>query len=170
MPYRIDISSPPADAFEQLVQLGALDIETTPQGIAAIIPDGVTLDDAKCALGVESVAISPAVSRDSGSVWQLSPRAIRIGSVSIVPEAMALPGALRLTESTIFGTGHHPTTGLCIEAIEEALTINIPDSILDVGTGSGDLGGAGWQLRRGASRDGPPGHRSRCAYRSDVRS
>ena len=112
MPYRIDISSPPADAFEQLVQLGALDIETTPQGIAAIIPDGVTLDDAKCALGVESVAISPAVSRDSGSVWQLSPRAIRIGSVSIVPEAMALPGALRLIESTIFGTGHHPTTGM----------------------------------------------------------
>lgn len=27
MPYRIDIASPPDDALEQLVQLGALDIE-----------------------------------------------------------------------------------------------------------------------------------------------
>src|SRR5262249_34525875 len=74
------------------------------------------------------------------SVWLLSPHAVRIGNVVIAPaEVAAPPGALRLTDSAAFGTGHHPTTALCIEAIEEAMTIAVPDSILDVGTGSGIL-------------------------------
>jgi ribosomal protein L11 methyltransferase len=140
MPYRIDISFPPDDALDQLVQLGALDIEPVSDGLAAIIPDGVTPDAVAGALGVASVTVSPAVARDNGSVWLLSPRAVRIGSVLIaLPELAAPPGALRLTDSTAFGTGHHPTTALCIEAIEEALTIAVPDSVLDVGTGSGVL-------------------------------
>lgn len=140
MPYRIDISSPPHDALDQLVGLGALDVEPVGDGLAAIIPDGVTPDAVAGALGVASVTVSPALARDNGSVWLLSPRAVRIGSVLIAsPEAAAPPGALRLTDSTAFGTGHHPTTALCIEAIEEALTIAVPGSVLDVGTGSGVL-------------------------------
>ena len=43
MPYRIDISSPPDDVLDdvlqQLVQVGALDIEEVGRGLAAIIPD-----------------------------------------------------------------------------------------------------------------------------------
>jgi ribosomal protein L11 methylase PrmA len=130
VPYRIDISSPPHDALDRLVQLGALDIEPTRDGLAAIIPDGVTPDVVARALGTASVNVSPAIARDSGSVWLLSPRVIRIGHP---------PHELQLTESTAFGTGHHPTTALCIEALEEALTIAIPESVLDVGTGSGVL-------------------------------
>ena len=42
VPYRIDISCPPHDALDQLVQLGALDIEAVNDGLAAVIPDGVT--------------------------------------------------------------------------------------------------------------------------------
>ena len=140
VPYRIDISSPPDDALDQLVQLGALDIEQVNDGLAAIIPDGVTPDAVAGALGVASVTVSPAIARDNGSVWLLSPRAVRIGSVLIAPpEVAAPPNALRLTDSIAFGTGHHPTTALCIEAIEEALTVAVPDSVLDVGTGSGVL-------------------------------
>ena len=140
VPYRIDISCPPDDALDQLVQLGALDIEPVNDGLAAIIPDGVTPDAVAGALGVASVTVSPAVGRDNGSVWLLSPRAVRIGSVLIAPpEVAAPPDALRLTDSTAFGTGHHPTTALCVEALEEALTIAVPDSVLDVGTGSGVL-------------------------------
>ena len=91
MPYRIDIPSPPDDALDQLVQLGALDIEPVNDGLAAIIPDGVTPDAVAGALGVASVTVLPAIARDSGSVWLLSPRAVRIGSVLIAPPEVAAP-------------------------------------------------------------------------------
>jgi ribosomal protein L11 methylase PrmA len=128
VPYRIDISSPPHDALDRLVHLGALDIEPVGDGLAAIIPDSVTPDAVARMLGVTGVTVSPAVARDNGSVWLLNPGVIRIGDV-----------VLRLTDSSAFGTGHHPTTALCIEALDEFLQIQIPDSILDVGTGSGVL-------------------------------
>lgn len=122
------------------MQLGALDIGPGRDGLAAIIPDSVTPDAVACALGVAQVAVSAALVRDNASVWLLSPRPVRIGSVLIVPpDVAAPPGALRLTDSTAFGTGHHPTTALCIEALGQALAIGVPDKILDVGTGSGVL-------------------------------
>jgi ribosomal protein L11 methyltransferase len=140
MPYRIDISRSPHDALEQLLQLGALDIERVNDGLAAIIPDTVTLDVVTRALGEAGMKVSPAVARDSGSVWLLSPRPVRVGSVVIAPPEVAAPrGALRLTDSAAFGTGHHPTTALCLEALEETLSLTRPDSVLDVGTGSGVL-------------------------------
>ena len=125
MPYRIDIACPPHDALDRLVELGALDIEVDGGRLAAIIPDGVTPEVVAHALGVNNVNVSPAVGRDSGSVWLVSPR--------------AAPKGLRLTDSSVFGTGHHPTTALCLEALEEILRSALPDSILDVGTGSGVL-------------------------------
>jgi ribosomal protein L11 methyltransferase len=140
VPYRIDIYSPPDNALDQLVQLGALDIEPVDDGLAAIIPDGVTPEVVAHALGVADVNASPAVPRDNGSIWLLRPRALRIGRVLIAPPGVAAPdGTLRLTDSVAFGTGHHPTTALCIEALEEAVNIEVPDSILDIGTGSGVL-------------------------------
>lgn len=122
------------------MQWGALDIEPVNDGLAALLPDGVTPDMVARALGVASVTVSAAVARDNGSVWLLSPRAVRIGGVLIAsPESDASPQALRLTDSAAFGTGHHPTTALCIEALEEILTSERVESVLDVGTGSGIL-------------------------------
>src|SRR2546423_1026270 len=89
--YRIDISYPPHDALDRLIQLGALDVELLSDGIAAIIPDGVTPDDVAGVLGMASVVVSSAVGRDNGSVWLLSPRAVRIGSVLIAPPEVAAP-------------------------------------------------------------------------------
>jgi len=128
MPYRIDIPTAPDDAFDKLVQLGALDIEQIGGGLAAIIPDGVTPETVAGALRVADVTVSPATARDNDSVWLLTPRAIRIEGISLL-----------LSDSTAFGTGHHPTTALCVEALEEAVAIELPDSVLDVGTGSGVL-------------------------------
>jgi ribosomal protein L11 methyltransferase len=140
MPYRIDVSSHPHDALDQLVQLGALDIEPVNGGFAAIIPDAVTPEDVAIALGVTNVTVSPAVARDNGSVWLLTPDALRVGTILIAPpHADAPSGALRLADSSAFGTGRHPTTALCVEALEETFGNAIPDSILDVGTGSGVL-------------------------------
>jgi len=140
VPYRIDISSPRHDAIDRLLELGALDIEPVNGGLAAVLPDGVMPQTVAEALGVSSVSVSPAISRDNGSVWLVSQRAVRIGSFLIAPlHVAAPPEALRLTDSAAFGSGHHPTTALCIEALEQMLTISMPDSILDVGTGSGVL-------------------------------
>ena len=122
------------------MQLGALDIEPGTDGLAAIIPDNVTPDAVSAALGADGLTVSPAQPRDNGSVWLLGLRAIRVGSISIAPQGTAAPPrALRLTDSSAFGTGHHPTTALCIEAIEATLTGGLPENILDVGTGSGVL-------------------------------
>ncbi|HET9942524.1 MAG TPA: 50S ribosomal protein L11 methyltransferase [Terriglobia bacterium] len=140
MPYRIDISSSSDDVFERLVDLGALDVERSDCGTSAILPDTVSPDAVAHSLGVTDLALLPAVSRDGGSVWLLNPRAVHVGRVLVVPsESHAPPGALRWTDSTAFGTGHHPTTALCGEAIEEAIAVATPGSILDVGTGSGVL-------------------------------
>lgn len=140
VPYRIDISSPSDDAFDQLVQVGALDIEPMRDALAAIVPDSVTPEALARVLGTTSFSVSPAVARDDDSIWLLSPQTVRIGSVVIAPPGVDAPrGALRLTDSTAFGSGHHPTTALCIEALEEAVSIALPDSVLDVGTGTGVL-------------------------------
>jgi ribosomal protein L11 methyltransferase len=140
MPYRIDICCPRPDAVDLLVQLGALDIESVNDGLAAIMPDGVTQDTVAGALNLSSVTVSVAAARDNSSVWLLSPRAVRIGNVLIASREVSAPTkALRLTDSDAFGTGHHPTTALCVEALEEILTSERLDSVLDVGTGSGIL-------------------------------
>ena len=141
MPYRVDVTRAGDAALDRLVELGALDLERLPGGgIAALMPDGVAPEHVAQALGVTDLSVSPAVGRDAGSVWTLSPRPTRVGRLWIVPaHAGAEPGVLRLTDSAAFGTGLHPTTAMCLEAIEEHLQPSAPEALLDVGTGSGVL-------------------------------
>lgn len=140
MPYRVDIQCPPPNAADLLIDLGALDVEASEDGLAAILPDGLTREAVASVLGRPSMTVSAAMARDNNSVWLLSPRPVRIGNMLIgSPETGTLPSGLRLTDSAAFGTGHHPTTALCLEALEEMLTGEPVDKILDVGTGSGIL-------------------------------
>ena len=141
VPYRVDLRHAGDDAFYRLVDLGAIDAEVAQDGrIAALMPDNVTADQVAQALGIAHISISPAVGRDDESVWVLSRRPIHIGRLRIVPAHMdAEPGDLRLADEAAFGSGFHPTTALCLEAIEEAVTMKNPASMLDVGTGSGVL-------------------------------
>ena len=141
VPYRIDLSHVSDDTFDRLVELGALDAEVAQDGrIAALMPDSVTAEQVAHALGGADVAVSPAVGRDDESVWVLSRRPIHVGRLRIVPAHLdAEPGDLRLIDAAAFGSGLHPTTALCLEAIEEAVTSATPASMLDVGSGSGVL-------------------------------
>lgn len=141
MPYRVDLRNAGNDALDRLVELGAIDVERSHDGgIAALIPDGVALEQVASAVGVKEISVSPATGRDDGSVWILSARPVRIGRLRIVPaHTEAGPDALRLIDAAAFGTGLHPTTALCLEALEETVQMVIPDSVLDVGTGSGVL-------------------------------
>src|SRR5262245_11857103 len=91
MPYRIDISSPPGDALDRLVTLGALDVEPAGDGLAAILPDGVAPAAVATALGVTRVKVSKALSRDDGSVWVLGPRLVYAGGIVIAPQGVAAP-------------------------------------------------------------------------------
>jgi ribosomal protein L11 methyltransferase len=140
MPYRIDLPHPPDDAFDRLVELGALDVAPVGNEFAAIMPDRISVAAVSGALGVDDVRVTSALGRDDGSVWLLVPRPVQVGRLRIVPDGYPpQPDVLRLIDSTAFGTGLHPTTVLCLEAIEDELSDGIPASLLDVGTGSGIL-------------------------------
>ena len=152
MPYRIEIAESSPDTFDRLVMLGALDVELLPAGgTAALMPDAVTPDDVRQALGVAELQVSAAAGRDLGSVWILRPRPLQVGALRIVPAGTeGEPNALRLTDAAAFGTGLHPTTALCLEALLEIVEATSPTSVLDVGTGSGILALAA--LMRGVPR------------------
>lgn len=157
MPYRIDLRGAAADVFDRLVELGAIDIEAidATEGVAAIMPDGVSADAVARTLGIAigDVRITPARGRDAESVWVLTPRPVQAGRLRIVPAnwprdadgdaaADADRDTLRMVDGPAFGTGLHPTTALCLEALDDELSAWPPDQpkrVLDVGTGSGVL-------------------------------
>jgi len=141
VPYRVDLHTASDEVLDRLVELGALDAERSHDGgLAALMPDSVLPEQLASALGVNGISVSPAVARDAGSIWVLRPRPIRIGRLSIVPaDGDAEPGVLKLVDATAFGTGLHPTTALCLEALDESVQHDHPDAVLDVGTGSGVL-------------------------------
>jgi ribosomal protein L11 methyltransferase len=151
MPYRVDLPDAPAEAFDRLVELGALDVEPVEGGgVTAIMPD--TVAAARLAhLACGNVRVTPAHGRDDDSVWIVRPRPVRVGQLQIVPaDWPADRTALRMVDGPAFGTGLHVTTGLCLEALEQELAAWHPPSVLDVGTGSGVLALAA--LRWGVSR------------------
>ena len=151
MPYRVDLPNASPDLFDHLVVLGARDIAATADGLAALLPDSVSVAQVKAAKGTDVVQTRPARDRDDGSVWILEPHAVAIAGVHIVPAADGAPAdALQLIDSDAFGTGLHPTTQLCLEALVHELATEPVESLLDIGTGSGILALAG--LRLGVER------------------
>lgn len=128
MPYRIDLRGAGDAALDRLVDLGALDVESHGDGLAALMPDAAAPEDVARAVGAGDYTVSAAAGRDENSVWTLTARPVRAGSHT-----------LHLADARVFGTGLHPTTALCLGILEELATQDPPASLLDVGTGSGVL-------------------------------
>src|SRR5689334_2341403 len=116
VPYRLHLPDAGHAALSRLVDLGALDVESDDErGLTALMPDGVPPDRVASVLARRDFSVSPAVGRDGGSVWVLTPRPFRIGPLTIAPDdADVDSGAIRLLESHVFGTGLHATTALCL--------------------------------------------------------
>jgi len=94
------------------------------------------------------------VETDWSLEWKKHYRPMRIGKrLVIVPSWMEWKAAesdvvLRLDPGMAFGTGMHPTTQLCLEALEERIAPGM--EVIDLGCGSGILAIAA--LRLGAGR------------------
>jgi ribosomal protein L11 methyltransferase len=88
--------------------------------------------------------------------WHGSPiEPLTVGRLTIMPAWLASttpprPDTLLLDPGVVFGTGTHPTTHDCLEALHAAFDYRPVNSVLDLGTGTGLLAVAAAHL--GASR------------------
>jgi ribosomal protein L11 methyltransferase len=74
-----------------------------------------------------------------------------LGGLTVAPIWDPGPADIRLDPSVIFGSGFHPTTRLCLEALLQTFTAEHRiDSVLDLGSGTGLLAIAA--AKKGASR------------------
>jgi len=89
--------------------------------------------------------------QDWETAWQKDWQAIPVGkNLWVRPSFCAGPTDGRidivLDPGMAFGTGTHPTTQLCLEAIERACAEKVPTTLLDMGAGSGLLAIAALKL------------------------
>jgi len=90
----------------------------------------------------QAITINRLPNEDWNAQWSRLVEPIRIGRVIIRPSWKAVPLSASEIELVIdpkqaFGTGHHATTHLLIEWLQQCVTPT--DRVLDVGTGSGVL-------------------------------
>ena len=93
--------------------------------------------------------------RDWLATWREDLDAVVVGRVHVVPSWLADTHTLgpdevllRLDPGVAFGSGHHATTSLCLELLQEHLQAG--QRVLDVGTGTGILAIAAALLGAGA--------------------
>jgi len=119
--------------------------------VSAYLPLDANLDSARTQLEeslwhlgqllpLPSPAYKTIVDTDWGESWKVNFRPLRVGRrLMIVPAWLNPPLApddieIRLDPGMAFGTGTHPSTGLCLKIIERHLAPGAP--MLDLGTGS----------------------------------
>ena len=102
----------------------------------------------------QELTIRTVEEEDWANAWKAYFKPIRLGSRLIVtppwedPEAQPDDVVIVIDPGMAFGTGSHPTTQLCLEALEEH--VKPGDRVADIGTGSGILSIGAAKL--GASR------------------
>jgi ribosomal protein L11 methyltransferase len=128
-----------------------------PRGAGRCIAHFIDRDDAVTAardLGRAEAPIEVA-DEDWSVAWRKQHRPVRVGPRSWVQppweDAPAAQDGVRIVidPGMAFGTGSHPTTGLCLERIDELLAARPGADVLDVGTGSGVIAFAAVKLGAG---------------------
>ena len=101
-------------------------------------------------LPLPAPAYTPITNTDWSESWKANFKPLRVGKrLMIIPAWLNPPLeagdiAIRLDPGMAFGTGTHPTTQLCLAALERHLKPG--QTLLDIGTGSGILAIAGAKL------------------------
>lgn len=157
------------DRSTQLFELGASGVEvrddaTVPMpgarrpepGKALLIAWFASREEAQDAASEfeEPAEIAPVIEQDWSETWKKGLEPFSIGRVLVRPSWTAPPQPASGVEVVLdpgmaFGTGTHPTTALCLAAIDSALSASPAADVLDVGTGSGLLAIAAKKLGAG---------------------
>jgi ribosomal protein L11 methyltransferase len=92
--------------------------------------------------------------QDWSQSWKALIRSVDIGRLWVGPpwmadEAPAGKEKIVIEPKMAFGTGDHPTTSLCLEAVDAYMASHAGASVLDVGTGTGVLAIAAKRLGAG---------------------
>lgn len=147
----------PEAALDRLLRLGPADVAETPEGLQALFAESPSLDDEVArvlGLAPDRLRWSPPLLRDGGTTALLEVRPHYVAGLWLTPvvDGASPPDpaldVLLLRDSPVFGSGAHPTTVLCLEALAE-----LPPAprVLDVGTGNGVLALAALRLGAGVA-------------------
>jgi ribosomal protein L11 methyltransferase len=171
----VDLPEQEAEALEALLhEAGALGLEVRDReappmpGVRGPAPGEAIVvayfdgpDEAQAAR--EAVGASFAAARmvleeqphqDWSNAWKALIRSVQVGRLWVGPPWEEAQAPAHLTRIVIepkmaFGTGDHPTTALCLEALDAYLAQHPGASLLDVGTGTGVLAIAARKLGAG---------------------
>lgn len=112
------------------------------------------LDSLRAELTVAAHAVEAVVEKDWSVEWRSRVRSVTVGRLWVGPpwEKETAPKdkvCLFVEPKMAFGTGDHPTTSLCLAAVDDFLATHPGASVLDVGTGTGVLAFAAKKLGAG---------------------
>ncbi|HYO58335.1 50S ribosomal protein L11 methyltransferase [Archangium sp.] len=120
------------------------DVDTAEQARAALAE---ALPSARMQLAEEQ-------QQDWSNAWKAHIKSVQVGRLWVGPpwEAQNAPAdkvRLVIEPKMAFGTGDHPTTSLCLGAVDDYMATHPGASVLDVGTGTGVLAIAAKKLGAG---------------------
>jgi ribosomal protein L11 methyltransferase len=110
------------------------------------------LKRAKAKLTPLRAELEAVVDKDWSEEWKRLIRPVTVGRLWVGPPWEKAPAGkvcLFIEPKMAFGTGDHPTTSLCLAAVDAFLAANPKCSVLDVGTGTGVLAFAAKKLGAG---------------------
>jgi ribosomal protein L11 methyltransferase len=126
------------------------------EGLAILVawfPDRESAEEAAAELG-PSAELALVPDQDWSETWKQGLAPFTVGRILVRPSWCARPEGhdgleVVLDPGMAFGTGTHPTTALCLAALDQALAAHPGGGLLDVGTGSGLLAIAARKLGAG---------------------
>jgi len=140
-----DLATAPSPS--KVIVKAYLPLDGTAQGAASTEEAQQRLREGLWHLGqiypIPDPVVTPRGEEDWVEAWKQHYHLLRVGRRTVIvpawEEYTAAPGeaVIRMEPGMAFGTGLHPTTRLCLVALETSLTPG--STVLDVGTGSGVL-------------------------------